>query len=439
MNKPVPKRIAAAILNSLQGGVVPRIGTEHMTVGRKKEIESILWDLDLITNGGSTCRFIVGKYGSGKSFLMQIIKNYALDHGFVVADADLSPERRLVGNNHEGLATYRELIKNLSTKTRPEGNALTLILEKWLSALQTDVMTSTSLDPSAMEFEHTLIQKVHSVVGELESLVNGFDFAQAILLYYKAYRTSDDALKSNVLRWFRGEYVTRSDAKRELGINFIITDDNWYDVLKVMTSFLVKAGYQGLLVFIDELVNIYKLPNFITRQYNYEKILTIFNDTLQGKASHIGFYLGGTPQSIEDTRRGIFSYEALKSRLADSKFAHANFVDQHAPLIRIEALNHEEVAVLIETLSQIHAGYHGYPYVSRTADDIAFLEIEYSRVGADQLITPREIIRDYVQLLNIAYQKGGVSIVDILKSGGYELQKSELEADVAPEYATFEV
>lgn len=439
MMKPIPKRIAAAILNSLQGGVVPRIGTEHMTVGRKKEIESILWDLDLITNGGSTCRFIVGKYGSGKSFLMQIIKNYALDHGFVVADADLSPERRLVGSNHEGLATYRELVKNLSTKTRPEGNALTLILERWLSALQTDVMTSSAIAPDAPEFEQTLIQKVHSVMGELESLVNGFDFAQAILLYYKAYRSSDDGLKSNVLRWFRGEYVTRSDARKELGINFIITDDNWYDVLKVLTTFLVKAGYQGLLIFIDELVNIYKLPNFITRQYNYEKILTIFNDTLQGKASHIGFYFGGTPQSIEDTRRGIFSYEALKSRLADSKFAHADFVDQHAPLIRIEPLNHEEVAVLIETLSQIHAHYHGYAYVPHPQDDIAFLEIEYSRVGADQLITPREIIRDYVQLLNIAYQKGGMSIVDILKSGGYELQKSELEADVAPEFATFEV
>lgn len=439
MIKPIPKRIAAAILNSLQGGVVPRIGTEHMTVGRKKEIESILWDLDLIMNGGSTCRFIVGKYGSGKSFLMQIIKNYALDHGFVVADVDLSPERRLVGSAHEGLATYRELVKNLSTKTRPEGNALTLILEKWLSALQTDVMTSSRVDPSAPEFEKTLIQKVHSVMGELESLVNGFDFAQAILLYYKAYRSSDDALKSNVLRWFRGEYVTRSDARRELGINFVITDDNWYDVLKVLTTFLVKAGYQGLLIFVDELVNIYKLPNFITRQYNYEKILTIFNDTLQGQASHIGFYFGGTPQSVEDTRRGIFSYEALKSRLADSKFAHTGFVDQHAPLIRIEPLNHEEVAVLIETLAQIHAHYHGYPYVPHPQDDIAFLEIEYSRVGADQLITPREIIRDYVQLLNIAYQKGGMSIVDILKSGGYELQKSELEADVAPEFATFEV
>ena len=439
MMKPIPKRIAAAILNSLQGGVVPRIGTEHMTVGRKKEIESILWDLDLITNGGSTCRFIVGKYGSGKSFLMQIIKNYALDHGFVVADADLSPERRLVGSNHEGLATYRELVKNLSTKTRPEGNALTLILERWLSALQTDVMTTSAIAPDAPEFEQILIQKVHSVMGELESLVNGFDFAQAILLYYKAYRSSDDGLKSNVLRWFRGEYVTRSDARKELGINFIITDDNWYDVLKVLTTFLVKAGYQGLLIFIDELVNIYKLPNFITRQYNYEKILTIFNDTLQGKASHIGFYFGGTPQSIEDTRRGIFSYEALKSRLADSKFAHADFVDQHAPLIRIEPLNHEEVAVLIETLAQIHAHYHGYAYVPHPQDDIAFLEIEYSRVGADQLITPREIIRDYVQLLNIAYQKGGMSIVDILKSGGYELQKSELEADVAPEFATFEV
>lgn len=437
--KQVPKRIAAAILNSLQGGVVPRIGTEYMTVGRKKEIESILWDLDLLMQGGSTCRFIVGRYGSGKSFLMQIIKNYALDQGFVVADADLSPERRLVGSRQEGLATYRELLKNLATKTRPEGNALTLILEKWLTSLQTEVLSDHRMDIQSPEFEHVLSQRVHAVMGELESMISGFDLAQVILLYYRAYRHADDALKSNVLRWFRGEYTSRLDARRELGVNYIITDENWYEVLKVLTVFLRKAGYHGLLIFIDELVNIYKLPNPITRQYNYEKILTIFNDTLQGKASHIGFYFGGTPQSVEDTRRGLFSYEALKSRLADSKFAHEQYVDAHAPLIRIEPLSHEEVAVLIETLAQIHAQYHGYTYQPRLEDDVAFLEIEYRRVGADQLITPREIIRDYVQLLNISHQNNGISILELLQSGGYQLQESELKEAVASEFATFEV
>ncbi|MCL2632812.1 MAG: ATP-binding protein, partial [Coriobacteriia bacterium] len=321
----VPPRIANILINALKGGVVPRVGLEYITVGRALEIDAILRDVDLVADGGATFRFIVGRYGSGKSFLLQTIRNHATARGFAVVDADLSPERRFAGTKGQGLATYRELVSNLSTKSKPDGGALPLIIERWISGIQTEVATKVS--PTDSRFDQLVEQRVIEVASSLEGMVNGFDFARAIITYWKAYQADDSTTKSNVLKWFRAEYPTRREAKADLGINFIVTDENWYDFLKVLASFLVSAGYRGLLVMIDELVNIYKIPNSITRQNNYEKILTIYNDVLQGKASHIGFLMGGTPQCIEDRYRGIFSYEALRSRLAEGHFSTEDLKD----------------------------------------------------------------------------------------------------------------
>ncbi len=316
MHKLPPKRIAGIILNALKGGVVPRVGLEYVTVGRAREIETILRDIALIEEGGASFRFVVGRYGSGKSFLLQTIRNHAAESGFVVMDADLSPERRFAGTKGQGLATYKELIRNMSTKSKPDGGALPLILEKWISG-----MGAYNLSGDDAEFERLASERITAVAESLEGMVNGFEFARAVIAYWRAYRSEDDGAKSNVLKWFRGEYATRKEAKDDLGINFIVTDDTWYDFLKLFAAFMVGAGYKGILVMIDELVNLYKIPHSVTRQNNYEKILTMYNDVLQGKARNIGFLLGGTPQCVEDKYRGLFSYEALKSRLAEGHFA----------------------------------------------------------------------------------------------------------------------
>ena len=284
-NNQVPARIASTLINALKGGVVPRVGLEYITVGRAQEIAAILHDVDIIADGGASFRFIVGRYGSGKSFLLQTIRNYAAASGFVVADADLSPERRFAGTKGQGLATYKELVSNLSTKTKPDGGALPLILEKWISGIQAAVKIETDLENS--DFDREVSRRIYAAASSFEGMVNGFEFAKAIVTYWQAYREDDQALRSNVLKWFRGEYAARRDAKAELGINFIVTDETWYDFLKILAAFLVSAGYKGLLVLIDELVNIFKIPNSITRNNNYEKILTMYNDVLQGKAKHI--------------------------------------------------------------------------------------------------------------------------------------------------------
>ena len=397
----VPRRVAATILNSLKGGVVPRIGLPYITVGRETEIRALLTDLDLIADGGSSFRFLVGRYGAGKSFLIQTIRTHAMGEGFVVADADLSPERRLQGGQGQGLATYRELVRNLSTKTRPEGGALGLVLDRWVRALG-----------EAAEDE------VRSGLAPLEELVHGFDFARMLRRYWAAVREGEEETQANVLRWLRGEYRTKTEAKGDLGVSCIITDDDWYDYVKLLAAFLVNAGYKGLLVMIDELVNLFKIPNAITRQYNYEKILTMYNDTLQGRARHLGIIMGGTPSAIEDRRRGVFSYEALRSRLAQGRFATNDMRDMLAPIIRLHPLTYEELLVLIEKLAQIHAGYFGYPLRLTEQDLVSFLKIEFSRVGADSHLTPREVIRDFIELLDIMYQNPDASISELLAQQG---------------------
>ena len=397
----VPKRVAAVILNSLKGGVVPRIGLPYITVGREVEIRALLTDLSLIANGGASFRFLVGRYGAGKSFLLQTIRTHAMGEGFVVADADLSPERRLQGGQGQGLATYRELIRNISTKTRPEGGALNLILDRW-------VASCADADESA----------VNAQLAPLEEMVHGFDFTRMLRRYRTAVAEGDEESMSRVTKWIRGEYRTKSEARAELGSSTIISDDDWYDYIQLIARFLVCSGYKGMLVLIDELVNLYKIPNAITRQYNYEKILTMYNDTLQGKAQYLGMIMGGTPTSIEDRRRGVFSYEALRSRLAQGRFARENLKDMLAPIIRLQPLTYEELLVLIEKLMQIHAGYFGWTPTLTENDLVDFLKIEFGRVGADTYLTPREVIRDFIELLDILCQNPDANVAELLQSVG---------------------
>lgn len=425
----IPKRIASAVINSLKGGVVPRVGLQYIAVGREKEISALLHDIEIVADGGASFRFIVGKYGSGKSFLLQTIRSYCMDRNFVVADADLSPERRLQGTKGQGLATYKELMSNLSTKTRPEGGALTLILDRWINAVRAEVMEESGTAPDSPEFSKKVERKVFDIVNSMNEMVHGFDFARLLSIYYRSYAEGLDEEKAKVIKWFRGEYGTKSEVKAELGINIIITDDDWYEYIKLFAAFLKKAGYSGFIVLVDELVNIYKIPNSITRQYNYEKILTMYNDTMQGKANYLGIVMCGTPQCIEDTRRGVYSYEALRSRLAEGRFASDGLRDMLSPVIKLESLTYEEMLVLTEKLRDIHGQLFDYePKISEN-DLVSFIKIEFGRIGADKNITPREVIRDFIELLNILYQNPGVGIENIMLSDEFNYSKGMLPGE----------
>ena len=433
----IPRRIAQTLMGSLKGGVVPRVGLQYVTVGRTQEIDALLRDVEIIADGGASFRFIMGKYGSGKSFLLQTIRNYVMARNFVVLDADLSPERRLQGTRGQGLATYKELVRNMSTKTKPEGGALSLILDRWISNVQQEVMAESALSVTDPALAKLVEKKIASVICSLNEMVHGFDFARLLTLYYRAYVGGDDETKAKVLKWFRGEYSTKTEARQELGVNIVITDDDWYEYLKIFAAFLKQAGYAGMLVLIDELVNIYKIPNAITRQYNYEKILTMYNDAMQGKARHIGFILCGTPQCMEDPRRGVYSYEALRSRLAEGHFS-AEHKDLLSPVIRLLPLTNEEMLILIEKLADIHAGLYEYKQIVNAQDMVDFIEIEFGRIGADTHITPREVIRDFIEVLDIIYQNPGMTVRTLLGSDSFHYAQNAVnEEPTQDEFAEF--
>ena len=371
---------------------------------------------------------------------LKSIRTHAMGEGFVVADADLSPERRLQGNQGQGLAAYRELIRNISTKTRPEGGALNLILDRWVSSVQQQVEAGAD--------ETSLLREQ---LATLDEMVHGFDFTRMLRRYRMAYLEQDEEELAHVVKWLRGEYRTKTEAKSELGNGTIITDDDWYDYVKLLARFLVGAGYKGMLVMIDELVNLYKIPNAITRQNNYEKILTMYNDTLQGKAQYLGIIMGGTPQSIEDRRRGVFSYEALRSRLTQGRFAREDMTDMLAPVIHLQPLTYEELLVLAEKLADIHAGYFGYERKVTTDDLVKFLQIEFGRVGADSHLTPREVIRDFIELLDIMYQNPDTDVAELLQPNAFAQLAATVEtgsnangskpgsSDVDPSFAEFTI
>lgn len=437
----IPKRIASSVINSLKGGVVPRTGLPYITVGRETEINALLHDVDIIADGGAAFRFISGKYGSGKSFLLQTIRSHVMDRNFVVVDADLSPERRLQGTKGQGLATYKELIRNMSTKTRPDGGALTLILDRWISGIRTETAAESGLPPDQPEFGKAVEKKIYEVINTLNEMVHGFDFAKLLTIYYHASVDGNDEEKAKVVKWFRGEYINKTEARSELGVNIVISDDDWYEYIKLFAMFLKMAGYSGLLVLVDELVNIYKIPNSITRQYNYEKILTMYNDTLQGKAKYMGIIMGGTPQCIEDTRRGVYSYEALRSRLSEGRFGREGIRDMLAPVIHLPPLTYEEMLVLTEKLADIHAQLFDYTQKISQEDMIHFIQLEFGRIGSDSHITPREVIRDFIELLDIIYQNPQINVSEFIGSEAMSFSKPDMgqEPSDNEEYAEFEI
>ncbi len=438
MEKKIPKRILDLLINALAAGVVPRVGAPYVAIGRAQETEALLSDLKSVADGGSTLRFLVGRYGSGKSFLLQLIRGYALENGFVTADADLSPERRLCGGNGSGIATYRELIKNMSSKTSPEGGALQTLISKWLSEKQSAIAMQ-GVEPLTAAFDAQMRKEIYAVTSTLEDKVGGFDFATAIYKYYIATANGDDALRSCAVRWLRGEYLTKTEAKRELGTQGIISDDNWYDYLKLIAEFVRQIGYKGLMVYIDECVNLYKISNRISRENNYEKILSIFNDTLQGKAPYLGFVFVGTPQFLEDTRRGLFSYDALRSRLADGILTTGEFKNLAGPVIRLVRLTDSELYALITRINRLYCERYDYEIPLTDEQMQAFLAMSLSKAGADVMITPREIIRGYISLLHILRQNPNATFSSVLGEIGQGI-KGESDTESADDgLADFEL
>ena len=414
----VPRRILSSLLSSLSAGVVPRAGAPYVAIGRKDEISAFLSDLENIAEGGSSMRFLIGRYGSGKSFLMQLVRGYALERDFLTADADLSPERRLYGSGGSGVATYRELMRNLASKASPDGGALPKIIARWIGDLQARIGAD---DTDGSKLRDAVMQDLRSV----EFLVGGFDFARVIAAYYRAYMEGNDELMSACLCWLRGEFASKTEARRALGIpvSLIIDDDNWYDFIKLFGVLARRIGYRGFVVFIDECVNLYKIVHRVSRENNYEKILSMFNDALQGKAEGLLMVLGGTPQFLEDPRRGLFGYEALRSRLCDSRFQDDEFRNLIGPVIRLRRLSDDELFALIVRVTALYAQYYHWEPRITSEQQIRFLTLALSRAGTNSMITPREILRDYLTVLNILMQN---------ESADFEKIVARVSAESAP-------
>ncbi len=445
-NIKLSKRVLGVLLGSIGAGVVPRIGLEYIAIGRNDEVSALLRDLEDISEGMCTVKFIIGRYGSGKSFLLRLYENHAQKEGFVTASCDLSPERRLTGTRSQGLATYRELMRNCACKSSPDGGALSVILSRWLGEIGTRAV-SEGIEIDSEDFSKYVRQEIFKVCTELETMVNGFDFAKVLWSYYEGYAKGDDNKQAYALKWLRGEYATKLEARTELSVSSVINDENWYDYIKLMSVFFRKIGYRGFILYIDECVNLYKIPNRVSRENNYEKILSMFNDTMQGRATGLGIYFGGTPEFLEDKAKGLYSYEALRSRLAQSKFAKdenteiKNFL---TPVIRLSTLTGEELFALLGKLVTIHSLYYGYEKDGTNVaisdeEKLEFLKIYGEKMGADTLLTPREVIRDFLSVLNILMQNPSVNFAHVI--GSEELsqntQKEENEFDKA--FASFDL
>lgn len=390
-----------AVVQALRAGVVPRLGLRHIQVGRAREIEEILRDMDRIAGGGASIRFIIGDYGSGKTFFMNLARLVALEKGMVVMFADLAPDRRLHATAGQARNLYAEMARNLATRTKPDGGALASVVERFVSQAHQEA--------DDRDLSTTLV--IREKLAHFEELTGGFDFAQIIRRYWEGHEAGDEDLKSAALRWLRGEFATRTDARKALGVRSIVDDASVYDHLKLMSEFVLAAGYKGLLVGWDEMVNLFKLNSAQARNANYEQILRILNDVLQGSARHLGFLMGGTPEFLMNTRRGLYSYEALQSRLAANSFVREGLVDLSGPVIRLTNLTQEDLFVL---LCNVRAVMQGDGEALPDAALEAFMAHCQERIGEAYFRTPRNTVTAFVNMLAVLDQNPGLAWTDMI-------------------------
>jgi hypothetical protein len=377
------------IVASLRAGVVPRTGQQHVQVGRVAEVRAVLGDITRIVDGGASARFVIGEYGSGKTFFLHLARSIALERRLVTMHADLSPGRRLHATSGQARALYAELARNLATRARPEGGALAAVVERFVSQALAQARSS-GVEPEAV---------IHARLAELTESVGGYDFAHVVAQYWRGHDTGDDRLKADAVRWLRAEFTSRADARHALGVRTVIGDASLHDQLKLMARFVRLAGYDGLLVCLDELVNLYRLPGAQARAANYEQLLMMLNDSLQGTASGLGFLFGGTPDLLLDARRGLFSYPALASRLAENTFAAPGLQDRSGPVLRLANLSPEDLFVLLTKLRHVYAG--GEPAAYLVGDDVltGYLQHCAQRIGDACFRTPRETVKGFLDLL----------------------------------------
>jgi hypothetical protein len=394
----IKRRERDAILQSLQAGLVPRLGLHLIQVGRKQEVEAMLADLERIEQGGSAFRIVVGRFGSGKSFFMNLVRNLALQKRLVVVQADMSMERRLQASGGEARALYSELVRNLAIKNKPDGGALRNLCEGWISTLQYEVTQAGGT-------QENVKKRIFEDLKSLQDHVGGFEFTEVLAKYYEGYISGNDALQGAALRWLRAEYTTKTEARQDLGVRRIIDDENFYDSLKLLAAFSIKAGHAGVLVNLDEMVVLsHRMPSARSRQSNYESLLTILNDCLQGSVRGLGFMMAGTDECLEDKRRGLYSYEALRSRLAENRLAGDGVVDFSGPVVRLQNLAPEELLVLLRNVRNVHAYGDPTKYIVPDEALVAVLKKASETLGAQYYKTPRDIVRSFVGLLNVLEQ-----------------------------------
>jgi len=405
-----------AVIQSLRAGVVPRIGQQHIQVGRADEVAALLGDINRIADGGSAVRLVIGEYGAGKSFFLNLVRSIALERKLVTVHADLSPHRRLYATGGQARGLYAELMRNLSTRAKPEGGAMPSVVERFIAA-GLDEARSRRVEPETV---------IRERLAELRELVGGYDFAEVIAAYWQAHDTGREQLRSDVVRWLRAEFSTRTDSRKALGVRTIIDDRSFYDHLKLLARFLRLAGFSGLLVCLDEMVNLYKMSHTRARNSNYEQVLRILNDCLQGSATGLGFVFGGTPDMLLDTRRGLYSYPALQSRLAENSFKRPGLVDLSGPVMRLANLSPEDMYVLLAKLRHVFAGGDPDAYLVPDEALTAFMTHCAARVGDAYFRTPRTTIKEFVDLLSVLDQNPGVEWSDLI-------DRVEIEAETNPD------
>jgi hypothetical protein len=391
----IGKKTAAMIVKALASGVVPSRGAEQIAVGRRDEVSAFESDFQGVSDGDGAFRFIIGEYGSGKTFMTRLVRARAADLGFVVMNADLTPSNRLRGSNGEGIRTYRQLIASTSFKGMMDGGAAEALVQSWLVKLKSDVAEELGCKPSDVTVREMETQ-IRDGTSAMSHLPFYSDFLKVVVKYYVRMNGGHDV--SEAMRWLNGECNSITDSKETVGVASCVKDDNWYDFLKLWAQFAVSAGYQGLVVLIDQADVLLKTAP-AARNSNYETLLAMYNDVVQSHGRPIAVYVCGTVEFLEDEAKGLYCYGALKTRIEDVRFEKSR--DTYSgPVIRLKRLTAEEQEALLLKILEIHQIAEEYesPITQDMVED--YLR---SVASGPRPVSPRMLSRDFIGLLDVLH------------------------------------
>lgn len=388
--------ILREIIDSLRNGTVPAEGTENIAVGIDEELTEIQDQIERTREDKSAFKFIIGDYGSGKTFFSTSVREMAYDKKFVVSSVVISQETPL----HKFEELYRKIMEGMRTSENKKIPAFNFILEEWLLNIEDKVIEIEGLDPyeDSKKFQIEMNKRINEelmIVGSIAA-----SFANAIRAFYKAKYEGDTVLAQGAVAWLKGDNV-RAELKSKLGVIGTITRENSFEFFRALLQMIKTAGYEGLMIILDEVETVQKLVRKDMRSAAYENLRFFIDESDRNSFPSCFFLYTGTTDLME-SEKGFKSLEPLYQRIKVEREKGDKFKNLRQPVMFLDGLNRDRLYEVACRVRNIHGQVYSWMPNDKLTDDFIKRLINDMTLGfgGEINIGPRGFLRTLIDILD---------------------------------------